>query len=381
MPRRRETISLLQSTPGTERNLTVYRFGRPGARPKVYLQAAIHANELPGVMALHHLLPMLDKAQADGRIRGEIVVVPSCNPIGYSQFLNAQHLGRFHFLGRDNFNRNHFDLSEAVAARVKGKLGPDADANVEMIRTAALASLRAIRPGNEITSWRKALLGLSIDADIVLDLHCDAEAALHLFISARDIEPAKVLAADLGVEACLHNAPYPTALTFSGVNGALWARLQERFPDHPIPSACFSSTVEYRGQAKVTDEQGAADARNLYRYLVRRRAISGNAGRLPRAKCAITPISGMDVGYAPVTGMLTYKAEAGARVRKGQVICEVIDPIAGDPRRRHALKSAAAGVLFSRRPNGALVYPGQVLYRIAGPLELPHRKGLSGLDD
>ncbi|MCW5732190.1 MAG: succinylglutamate desuccinylase/aspartoacylase family protein [Alphaproteobacteria bacterium] len=381
MARRRERIALMSNSPGTERYLTVYRYGRAGARPKVYMQAAIHANELPGVMALHHLLPMLDKADALGRIKGEIVVVPSCNPIGFSQFMNAQHLGRYHFLGRDNFNRNHYDLSQEVAASVKDRLGRDAAANVALIRAAAIAAAKAIRPGSEIADWRRTLIGLSIDSDIVLDLHCDQIAALHLFISAKDIEPARALAADLGVEACMYNEPWPAALTFSGVNGALWPRLQEMFPDYPIPQACFSTTIEYRGQGDVTDQTGREDAASLYRFLVRRGVVRGKAGKPARLKCAITPIAGMDVGYAPRAGMLTYLKGPGARVRKGEVVCEIVDPLAGDPRKRVALKSATDGVLFSRRQNGLLVHPGMVLFRIAGEKRLRHRIGKSGLDD
>ena len=90
-------------SPGSARSLVVHRFGRAGARPKAYLQAAIHANELPGAMALHHLLPMLVDAERRGRLRGEIVVVPVVNPIGLSQLVSNNHLGRYDFVGRENF--------------------------------------------------------------------------------------------------------------------------------------------------------------------------------------------------------------------------------------------------------------------------------------
>jgi len=77
MPHKQGRIALPQMTPGTRRSIAFHRFGRTGARPKAYLQAAIHANELPGAMALHHLMPMLAAADRVRRIRGEIVVVPT----------------------------------------------------------------------------------------------------------------------------------------------------------------------------------------------------------------------------------------------------------------------------------------------------------------
>ncbi|TAN54477.1 MAG: succinylglutamate desuccinylase [Betaproteobacteria bacterium] len=376
-------ITLPSMTPGTARSLAVYRFGRAGARPKAYLQAAIHANELPGAMALHHLLPMLVEAGRRGRIQGEIVVVPVVNPIGLSQLVGNNHLGRYDFLGRDNFNRNWHDLSGAVAERVGERLGRNAAENVALVRAAALAALAAMKPQNELQTLRAAVMQLSVDADIVLDLHCDLEAALHLFISRKDWPgPARELACDLGVEATLYNDPYPESLTFSGVHSALWARLAERFAQASIPQACLSATVEYRGQHDVTHALGESDANNLYRFLVRRGLISGRAGKLPRLKSEATPIGGMDVGYSPKTGILTYHVPKGARVRKGQPVCEVIDPMdARGEKARTKVLARTDGILFSRRPNGRLAWPGMVLFRIGGAKLLAHRKGVSGLDD
>lgn len=383
MTRSTTKIALPSMTPGTARALTVHRFGKRGARPKAYLQAAIHANELPGVMALHHLLPMLVDDEAKGKIKGEIIVVPAVNPIGFSQLSGSIHLGRYDFLGRENFNRNWPELSDAVAARVENRLGRNAAENVALIRWAALDALGALRPRNEVHTMRVEAMKLAVDADVVLDLHCDSEAILHLFISAQDWPgPAQALAADLGAGATLFNEPYPAALTFSGVNSALWTRLAERFAQAKIPQACLSATVEYRGQHDVNHALGAADARNLHRFLVRRGAIAGRAGALPRLKAPASPIGGMDVGYCPRPGMLVYHLPKGTKVRMGMAVCEVIDPYdLRGPRARTQMLARTDGILFSRKPDGRLVWPGHVAYRIAGQKRLAHRKGMSGLDD
>ena len=319
MPVSKNKIQLPTMTPGTTRSIAWLRYGKTGARPKVYIQAAIHANELPGAMLLHHLMPMLAEADRAGRIKGEVIVVPTVNPIGQSQLVGNNHLGRYDLLSRDNFNRNWLDLSEAVAERVGPKLGDDAAANVDLIRKAAIAALKAMQPLNELQTMRVEVMKLSIDADIVLDLHCDMEAALHLFVSKRDLTgAAQELAADLGVVSTMYNEPYAEALTFSGVNGALWARLAERFPAAAIPQACFSSTVELRSQHDVNHALGESDARNLYRYLVRRGVISGRAGPLPRLKSAPTPISGMDVGYCAAPRLPGLSRRRGREGEKGR---------------------------------------------------------------
>ena len=380
----KSSITLPSMTPGTQRSISVLRFGKAGARPKVYMQAAIHANEMPGTMAMHHLMPLLAEADKKGLIQGEIILVPTVNPIGQAQLVGNSHAGRYNLLSYENFNRNWIDLSDAVAERVGSKLGADAQTNVHTIRKAAQDSLKALKPLNELGTLRVEVQKLSCDADFVLDLHCDIYAALHLFGAKNDVTTGTLtsLAADLGVEATLYNDPYPKALTFSGVNSVLWARLAEMFPKANIPQACMSVTVEMRSQHDVSDALGQSDAQNLYRWLMRQGVVGGKAAPLKKLKTAPAPMSGMDVGYSTCTGFLVFHVKPGAKVKKGQAICDVIDPANPQGAKgRTTFTSQTDGVLFSRRLDGYLSWPGQVMYRICGPKPLPHRIGATGLDD
>ena len=329
-------------------------------------------------------MPLLVEADKKGLIQGEIILVPTVNPIGQSQLIGNSHAGRYNMLSYENFNRNWIDLTGSVAASVGNKLGADAQANVRLIRKAALDALKAMKPLNELQTLRVEIQKLSVDADYVLDLHCDIFAVLHLFTSKNDLPVGAIqaLAADLGSQATLYNDPYPVASTFSGVNGAMWAKLGEKFPTAKIPQACMSVTVEMRSQHDVSDALGSADAQNLYRWMVRQGASGGTAAPLKKMKTAAAPISGMDVGYSLGTGFLVYHVKPGAKVKKGQAICDVIDP--ANPqgaKARTTYKSQTDGVLFSRRFDGYLSWPGQVMYRISGPKPLAHRIGMTGLDD
>ena len=51
------------------------------------------------------------------------------------------------------------------------------------------------------------------------------------------------------------------------------------------------------------------------------------------------------------------------------------------PAARTQMLARTSGILFSRRLDGRLAWPGMVAYRIAGAQALAHRKGMSGLDD
>src|SRR5690606_12513524 len=65
----RDTLVLAGDTPGTMTELSFYRIGPADAPGKVYLQAALHADEQPGTMVLHHLLPMLREADEQDLLR------------------------------------------------------------------------------------------------------------------------------------------------------------------------------------------------------------------------------------------------------------------------------------------------------------------------
>jgi predicted deacylase len=54
-----ETIELMSASFGTGRHLHVHRFGTPGAAPKAYIQASLHADETPAMLVAHHLLERL----------------------------------------------------------------------------------------------------------------------------------------------------------------------------------------------------------------------------------------------------------------------------------------------------------------------------------
>ena len=71
-----EEFEIPQGSFGTTRRLQVHRIGQPGSGPKIYVQAALHADETPAILVAHHLLQRLVEADRAGDVEGEIVVVP-----------------------------------------------------------------------------------------------------------------------------------------------------------------------------------------------------------------------------------------------------------------------------------------------------------------
>lgn len=335
---------LLSPAPGTQRELVSLHYGQPGG-PKAYIQASLHADELPGMLVAHHLRGLLDALDAAGQISGEIILVPMANPVGLSQYLLHMHQGRFELTTGENFNRHYPNQIDAVAAAVEPQLGADAAANVAVLRRALKAAVQAAPVDTELQSLRRTLLGLSCDADIVLDLHCDAQALMHLYTETPcwpECEPlarflrsrVTLLAQDSG------DNPFDEACS------QVWWKWAQHFGGRfPIPQACLSVTVELRGAADVTHELAAADAQHIVDFLRWRGLIRGERLALPEPQGDARPLAGSMPIKSPVAGVLTFLKDVGAEVQAGEVLAHVIDPITAQVTE---LKSPVDGLFFAR---------------------------------
>ena len=369
-----DRIPLLPASPGATRQLMVHRYGIRGARPKAYLHASLHADEIPAMLVLHHLIRLLDEADRAGHIKGEIIVVPVANPIGAGQVLNATLVGRYDAAGGGNFNRNWPDLFAGLAERLRGRLTDDAARNVTTVRQALIENLESFVAGTEFASLRLALARLAVDADIVLDCHCDSEALLHLFLIPAHWPSGRDLSDEIGSRATLLSDD-SGGHSFDETFSTPWTKLAAAFPDKPIPPACLAATVEYRGQADVGDEWAEPDAAALFRFLQRRGVIAGDPGPLPKPRCEATRLDACDVVRTPAAGVLAYKQPVGAVVRAGAVIAELVDPTAEDPREaRTPIRTATDGLVLSRRPDH-LVRPGDSIAKVVGAVPLASRQG------
>ncbi|MBX3499695.1 MAG: succinylglutamate desuccinylase/aspartoacylase family protein [Alphaproteobacteria bacterium] len=373
MPRTIERIALPSPSPGTERHIVVHRFGRRDARPRVWLQAAIHADELPGPLVLHHLMPLLVQADREGLIPGEIMVAPLANPVGLSQVVGSVLQGRYALDGSGNFNRGFVDLRDALEAAMAGKLGDEPAANVAAIRAAIETLLAGQKADDESAILKLTLHRLAATADIALDLHCDDQAGLHIYCGPRQAAAFADLAARLGAVALLTaedsgDTPFDEALTRP------WWRLMQRHQDKPIPAeAMISCTVELRGRGDIDDAMARRDAQGIFDWLCARGAVSGEAPPAP-ASCPATPLDGVGPVRTPHAGLWVPCVEPGTRVAAGDVVGHLVDPMLPADAGRLALKAPVAGIMFARmRPD--LAKAGDRVAKIASPESIPDRRG------
>lgn len=356
---RTETVPLSGPSPGTTRTLTRHHWGKDGARPKVYLQGGLHADEMPGPLALYHLMHLLDAAEAEGRLTGQVVVVPVANPIGLSEWLLHKPVGRRDLEGAQNFNRGYPDLAGLAGDALTGLLGPEPDENATIIRAAFAKALSEAKVETEVDELRLRLMEGSHDADIVLDLHCDHRSVMHFYASTSRPEITDLLGRCTG-SALVLIEDVSGGNAFDEAHTAPWRDLRARFGD-TVPLPCFSTTLEYRGQGDVSDAVAASDASGLMAFLGGVGALTG--GPPPEhGPAEEMPLGGAVEFMAPIGGIVSWVTRPGDRVSEGQVLGHVTDAAA---RRRVEILAPTTGLLF-RQELWTTCLRGQGLCHVAG---------------
>ena len=360
---------LLSPSLGSSRTLTSFHYGTPGSGRKIYIQASLHAEELPGMLVAHHLRSMLEQAEQQGLMKGEVVVVPVANPIGLAQRLDHKPMGRFELETSENFNRHYPDLATAIAPAIKNQLGPDGESNVAIVRKAIGNYLNEWQVATELQSLRRTLLLLAHDADQVLDLHCDCEGVMHFYCEEACWPQLEPLAHFVGSEAILlakNSGGGPFDECLSGV----WWKLADMLavpalqsPATPLPQGCCTTTIELRGEADVSHTYAQQDAQAIFSYLQHIGLVAcSTTPTVPEAKCHPTPLAGSETLHSSAAGVVVFAAQVGQHMQPGDLVAEVINPIAGTSLR---VVAGVQGTFYARIRDRYVVAGGEI-GKIAG---------------
>ncbi|MHA6557522.1 succinylglutamate desuccinylase/aspartoacylase family protein [Pseudomonas alliivorans] len=356
------THQLLSPVPGTARCVHSFHYGPQNGAGKVYIQASLHADELPGMLVAWHLKQRLAELDNAGRLLGEVVVVPMANPIGLEQVLMDTPLGRYELESGQNFNRGFVDLGQHVGDEIEARLTQDASRNRELVRDSLLAALNAQTATTQLHSLRLTLQRLACDADMVLDLHCDFESVEHLYTTPEAWPKVEPLSRYLGAQASLL-ATDSGGQSFDECFTLVWWQLQQRFGERfPIPMGSFSVTLELRGQGDVNHSLASRDCQAIINYLIDFGLIDGERQMPPELLYPATPLAAVEPVATPVGGLLVFCAMPGEHVDAGQLIAEIIDPISDAVTSVHALN---AGLLYARSLR-RMATAGMVIAHVAG---------------
>lgn len=295
----RTEIIIGGDTTGIEWRVPVFRFkGSDPNAPSIYIQAALHANELPGVAVAHFLLERLREADAGGVIRGDITVVPQANPIGLAQSHFGEMEGRFDLGSRTNFNRD-FPL---VALAERDTLLADLD------RRGAVERLK------------RTLLHTALGADLVVDLHCDDESLQYAYIDDAFWPEAADLASTLDMQAVFLSDGESTAFE-EAVGHAFKHQGAGKLKSVP---GRLSVTVELRGRRDVYAEMAGRDAEGLWNFLAGRGVVADPAYVAKPYAGPAVPLDNIEMVKAPQPGTILFHRDIGETVKAGDIVATLI---------------------------------------------------------
>jgi predicted deacylase len=291
-------IIIAGDTAGVDWRLPVLHFkGGDPAAPKVYIQAALHANELPGTALVHFLCEKLRQSESAGQIRSDIIVVPHANPIGAAQSHFGELQGRFDLASRTNFNR------EFPLISVKDRDG-------------LLENLERL---SAVDKLKRQLLHMALGCDLVIDLHCDDESLQYAYIDEAFWPEAADLASAMEMEAVLLSDGESSA--FEEAVGFAWkcetSEKQSRLPGK------LSVTVELRGRRDVYPDMAKKDAEGLWKFLASRGAIDVTVS-LPAFDGPAVPLDNIEMVRAPEACTVLFHRNIGEWVGEGDVLATLI---------------------------------------------------------
>jgi predicted deacylase len=285
-----------------------WRYAGDGSGPNVHLQAGVHADEIAGMLVLHLLMQRLQTAEAQGRFKGNITVVPQANPLGIGQFRQGRILGRYHDATGHNFNRA-FDQSAAME-----------------------------RPSTCVQQWQKKLVQLAAPADVMLDLHTDDEALPYLYVHRSFQTRGRELAAAMKMDVAI--------IWDDGGDGSFEETIIAPWLREGVTDKRMAATLELRGQGDVSDRFAESDAEGLYNWLCSCGVIDESVTP------ADWPVEAVEMGHmetiiAPQPGVLIFEKELGDFVEEGQRFARILRT-PGDPSSEVVLHAEQAGRLVTR---------------------------------
>ena len=417
---------LLSASLGTQREIISFHFGEDNKR-QVYIQAALHGDELPGMAVAWFLKKRLQALECAGQLKAAFTLVPVANPLALGQHWHGTHLGRFHTLSGQDFNRKFPSLGEALAEKLSGSFTQSEYDNKRLIRNAIDLHYRDTIPKTELDAQRFTLMRMASQADLMIDLHCDWEAVPHLYTTPHawpDIEP---LARWLGSEVQLL-AQISGGEPFDEACCEPWLTLADIFgKEYPMPRGLLPVTLELRGVRDVCPEQAEKDADAIISALqeggyiggseptvsvevaapviggdelvsvssggedvsvnaengvglsapnvieatdessmIKERYSEGTATASPALKNPPTPLSGCEYIHSPVSGLILHRKPLGAHIRSGEVVAEIIDPVTDQVT---PLVAEFGGILYARHWV-RFATAGMLVVRLAGENEV-----------
>ena len=317
-------IAVAQNASGRSLHVPVYRISDNVAGPSVYIQSSIHGAEVQGNVVIYHLLQALKSTP----IKGEIVLVPNCNPVGTNIKAGEYTLGRFDPVNGTNWNRGYFydqskvqEFADALATNASEQ---DIKGAFRELWTNAIEEKLAQPWGLGLAQQLNlSLQRMAVKADIVLDLHNGPVSTRHVYIP----EYAKHAAHQFSIPHCIF-IPNVFAGALDEACFSPWWTLQDLLKSKFNRSVDFgveAFTLEMGSQEVIDFDEGKKDAHSILGYLGCKGVLDNKVFAPAKMTRYGVKLEDYKTLFTDFGGMVEYCAKPGQHVAEGEVIAKVLN--------------------------------------------------------
>ena len=325
-----ETIDLLKMASGDSLSLQVYKFigSQPGK--KVYIQANLHGAEIVGNAVIHNLIEYLVTLEQD-KLKGEIWLVPLCNPIATNQRGHFFATGRFNSYDGKNWNRIFWDYSKE-ASDLTQFAKSQLDLPLNAIRQNYLAKIQQAwkkqlakiqQPSSTTVSeqYRATLQSLCLDADYVIDIHSSSNQAIDfLFCFASREAAAEYFGISYGILMTEYDGN-----AFDEAFLKPWLALEQEFQQlgYATKFDVEAWTLELGSGMTMNPDSVAKGFQGIKNYLTHKTILQ--SAQIPsQTPIKFVPRNAINSYYAATGGMIQNRLPLNTRVSRGDLIYQLL---------------------------------------------------------
>ncbi|TDF34706.1 succinylglutamate desuccinylase/aspartoacylase family protein [Alteromonadaceae bacterium M269] len=321
----KDYLVVAQNASGRNLNVPVYRFVGEKPGPKVYIQSSIHGAEVQGNVVIYHLIEALKHAE----LKGEIILVPNCNPVGSNIKSGEYTLGRFDPVNGQNWNRGYF-FDESLIRNFAETV------NIEQplpeLKKQFRQSIKDAIDNRLAEPWGIGLaqrLNLKLqrfafDADIVLDLHNGPVSTRHIYVPEYARESAKYFNI-----ANVILIPNLFAGALDEATFCQWWKLQEELnqiaPEKQWDFNVEAFTMEMGSQEVIDFNAGHYDAQSVLSYLNHKGCFDNASYQPDDIERVAVYLKDYKIMYSQQGGIVEYLAKPGEKVQQGQIMAKVLN--------------------------------------------------------
>lgn len=317
-------LMVAQNASGRNMNVPLYHFKGKEPGPKVYIQSSIHGAEVQGNVVIYHLVQMLKNIA----LKGEVILVPNCNPVGTNIKAGEYTLGRFDPINGTNWNRGYYFDQTLIE---KFAQGVHNDESLDSIKRRFRSEIKQRLEDKLAQTWGLGLAQqlnlklqqLAFDADYVIDIHNGPVSTRHIYVpeyakdSARLFNIPHVILIPNEFAGALDEATFCQWWTLTNL---LSAKRGE-----PLDFGVEAFTLEMGSQEVISFEEGQYDAQSVLSYLSAKGCLAEEVFEPKHMRRMAVTLNNYKILYTKQGGIVEYLVEPGQMVNKGDPIATVLN--------------------------------------------------------